>query len=189
METRICRHCEEEKSLDDFYTFIKKNGKTYQPRVCKVCMTEKTKSRKIASFYDLNDTTRALDTPGEYVSDLQRDAVGSILVALGWKLNGEKNIWYKPPLKSRNGKWNFHGIKPVKDNESSNVAKRGKYKKLEPKKPENYKPVSKYSVSLSDEKMEEIRRLRKQQNLTQKQLAERFSVSQSYIYRIIHYLA
>jgi hypothetical protein len=97
---KVCSKCSEAKGPECYYA--------YRKSICKECI--KTFEKK--KYYDAEEvkkenggTLRCPPKPGVYLDDYQRFYTKEILTAIGWLYNEEKNIFYKPGLKDKDGNW------------------------------------------------------------------------------------
>ena len=110
-ETKVCNKCHKERPINEFYVNKNTDGRF---NTCKHCERERARKKKEETFFDLDDTTRVLDTPGKYTNELQRSATADILIALGWKYCKETQIWWRPGIKDKHGNWDH--MKPKTNN-------------------------------------------------------------------------
>jgi ribosomal protein S25 len=189
---KICYECKIEKPINEFYH--NKSLKDGYSNLCKEC--QRKREEKYDEFKE--KTEIVYSKPGKYKNENQRKSTFEVMEILGWKYNQKNGIWYKWPVKNSKGEWTLPGIcsnkidlNKQKSNTkkyiygSSEIIKNRKLTIKEP--PKNYKPTKKTSVTLSDEQMNEIRKLYQQKGITQMYLASKFNVSQSYIHNILFY--
>lgn len=101
IKTKTCKGCNQDLPINNFY-FLR-TVKCYTNK-CKKCYNV---YKRPESAWDIL-TYKA--NPGEWDSDGQKEIVHSILKAIGWSYNEEKDIWYKKGIKDENGV--FENLKP-----------------------------------------------------------------------------
>lgn len=97
---KVCKSCNIPKDPNEYYA--------YRKSICKECI--KTFEKK--KYYDAETVKRenggilrCPPKPGVYLDDYQRYYTKQILLAIGWSHNEEKDIFYKPGLKDKDGNW------------------------------------------------------------------------------------
>jgi hypothetical protein len=192
-QTKVCYICKIEKPISEFYHQRRSLDK--YASYCKACIIERGEKTYLENIWETSH--RVPPQPGKYMNDWQKENTANILKALGWQLNGVNGIWYKLPMKNKFNEWVFpkktilkelNGTAPKREcrlHTNTVIAKR-KITLQTP--PVDYIPKKKNVCSLSNEKMNEIRKLyTTEKKMTQPKLAEMFGVSQTYIHQIIHY--
>jgi hypothetical protein len=105
---RTCVSCGIEYPLTpkNFYFDAKKNY--FEPRCipCRREVSNQWRRDKKDETYEWTDNV-VLDGVGEYTSEEQKRATAELLIALGWKYSNEKQLWYKPSIKSIHNHWKF----------------------------------------------------------------------------------
>jgi hypothetical protein len=101
-ERKVCVKCGEEQDIDEYY--ILKNGKINNQ--CKTCLKE------YSNFYhqkkrEEEENERVPMQPNRYMNDAQKQDTFKFMQVLGWTFNEEEQIWYKLPLKDKDGKFHF----------------------------------------------------------------------------------
>lgn len=185
-ETRVCTKCGIEKPVSQFYKNTS-HGKSLF-KACKICERARQKIRDEENFFDA--IHRVYNEPGKYSSELQRQATFDILKALGWSFNEEKNLWYKTPLKDKNGNWALIYSKQKKQRKSRASLEYDiiKKKKEVAIRPADYQPSTYYrTTSLTPEQKDELREEYQKPHMTIKKLMEKYGISQSYVSNIINY--
>jgi len=99
-----CGKCEEVKAHSEYYKVGKSKSMV---KICKKCYNRR-QSKDVWEKLDYKPY------PNQWICDEQRDVVHQILKNLNWSFNPEKQIWYKLPIKDKDGKWNITFKGPVK---------------------------------------------------------------------------
>jgi len=94
MELNECKHCHEEKPFEEFY-YSKKEKKWSS--YCKKCVSELSSE----AYWKAKE----FGQPGVFMNDEDKENVHKFLRSLGWRLNEENGVWYKYPVKNKQGEW------------------------------------------------------------------------------------
>lgn len=188
---KICFICKEELPIGNFY--IQSKSSDNHSGYCRECTRKKYKGAYWENIWETDH--RVPMQPGVYMNDWQRENTANILKLLGWKFNPLNEIWWKLPMKNKQGEWIFPKnviIKELMEKpkrkyrlHTRDVIIKRKLTLINP--PENYKPKRKNISSLSNSTMQQIRNEYQLYKITQPGLAKKYKVSQSYINQIIHY--
>ena len=106
MEYRECRTCAEYLPIDDFYYSI--NERTGRIRLstpdCKVCAKDRErKERRAIKDAAGIGSEKVFNTPNRYKDIHQKRQTFGVMLAMGWKFNEEKGIWYDDIKKTKDG--------------------------------------------------------------------------------------
>ena len=117
-EERICCACGEMKPISEFYIKKTKKGTPRPSSYCIICLSEKNKeyARDKRGTSGWNDIDK---NPGEYNDNEEKEQTHQLLKLIGWKFDKEKNMFYKPGLKEKDGTWTIfkkHQPKPIELN-------------------------------------------------------------------------
>jgi hypothetical protein len=106
MEYRECRTCTEYLPIDDFYYSIsEKTGKIHLSTPdCKECAKHKEREeRREAKDAAGIGSEKVFNTPNTYKDKHQKKQTFDVMLAMGWKFNEEKGIWYDDIKKTSDG--------------------------------------------------------------------------------------
>jgi hypothetical protein len=103
LKEKLCFHCKEVLPIDNF-TWVEERH-VYRS-YCHKCQVLRQRARILVTTNP--DMWTAPSEPNTYHCELQRTYVAEFLTkVLGWSFNSELGIWYKLPLKDKNGIWNI----------------------------------------------------------------------------------
>ena len=94
-EYKICKTCRENKHHSEYYIY---KGIYVFPN-CKACTSKKDKENHKKEVEKKGGSEFVHSTPGVFACPIQKENTFKILKSLGYQLNEEKNIWWKPGVK------------------------------------------------------------------------------------------
>lgn len=94
-EYKLCASCDEIKHHTEFYTY---KGK-YKLANCKQCTAIKERENYKREVEEKGGSFFVYATPGVFSCEIQKEGTFNILKVLGYQLNEELNIWWKPGVK------------------------------------------------------------------------------------------
>lgn len=171
MELRKCVGCEKEYPISE-YTYHWKSG-TKTIRKCRSCLNEYSKERMRLKREEMGSDVQVRALPNTYRNDEQRKEVFNFLYLIGWNFNEEKGIWWKKPIKNKDGVFLQFEEQPIRH--------------IIPfEKPEGYVHKNKGKTKLSKDQFKELYDMR-QQGYTFPQLMQYFNLTQPTLYKYIKY--
>jgi hypothetical protein len=109
---KVCNKCNKSKEEDEFNTYWHSTFKKHYTRgYCIECEYKKKNEYKRRMREVMNNPDDYwgatgddyLKNPNEYIDENQRLSVFRVMKLLGWKFNQNSGIWYKEPLKLKDG--------------------------------------------------------------------------------------
>lgn len=171
MESKICTLCEKEFPISEFQYNWKSGSKIIGK--CRGCLSEANKERMRLKREEMGCDVQVRSLPNTYRNDEQRKEVFDFLYLIGWKFNEENGIWWRKPIKNKEGRFLKFEEKPVRHT-------------IPIERPEGYVHKNKGKTKLAKEQFKELYEMR-QQGYTYPQLMKYFNLSQPTLYKYINY--